>query len=157
MGPEEMLEQLRELGYPDLPDSLLAPIMAALDINERMVPDSGGRAPPPDISLLLRHSKFAWVEDLAMEAWTHEQVLAWSDLALTDAALPTAGIAAMRKVLVADETQGDELEFMKPKRLEKLLRKAGVEPPTEDWVALMLRCRDKALHAQQHKASKDEL
>ena len=31
----------------------------------------------------------------------------------------------------ANSTAGDDLEFMRPKRLEKLLRKAGVEPALE--------------------------
>jgi hypothetical protein len=81
-----------------------------------------------------------------IEEWTVDQVIAWTEgLDLPGGALAN-GI--LRTAFEEGEIDGDELLGLRPKRLAKLLRKAGMDDP-DALVAVVLPCRDEMLVQQQ--------
>jgi ankyrin repeat protein len=107
-------------------------------------PEAASREPAARVPAV----KAAPWRHVKMETWDVLLVLSWARSALSE--LSVDAKAAVGNALAADETEGYELERMRPKRLWKLLARVGVEDRAsrEAWAEVTFRRRDITLAEQ---------
>eukprot|EP01047_Picozoa_sp_COSAG01_P033731 COSAG01_NODE_2496_length_7573_cov_15.650120_1_plen_1328_part_00 len=98
-----------------------------------------------------REAALQLLASLPMAEWTVEQTVEWVGLAFP-AVLPSAAVECVQAFVVEDETDGEDLEELTPKRLQKDLKKAGVQDPAL-VTQVLLEHRDAMLSQQQGSSS----
>ena len=106
---------------------------------------SGNTDEEPELVELMQRS---------MRAWTSTDVIRWTE---SLAALPAEWIVLVTGYFADNETDGDELADMKPKRMHKILK--GLEEPVRTEAAShVLALRDQVLLVMQNsKAAEEEI